>query len=97
MCNAVQVSITPPQRIKMGPQQRLGIYVGYNSPLIIKYLEPLMGDLFTVRFTDCHFDEKNFPSMGNLKASKEEKQKKGRQFHLDRKRFNPSRSKNFRM
>ena len=29
---AVYVSITPPQRTKMGPQRRLGIYVGYESP-----------------------------------------------------------------
>ena len=60
----------------MGPQRRLGIYVGYNSPSIIRYLKPLMGDLFTARFADCHFDEENFPSMENPKASKEEKQKK---------------------
>ena len=37
---------------------------------------PLTGDLFTARFADCHFDEENFPSMGNPKASIEEKQKK---------------------
>ena len=36
---AVYVPITPPQRTKMGPQRRLGIYVGYESPSIIKYLE----------------------------------------------------------
>ena len=60
----------------MGPQRRLGIYVGYSSPSIIRYLESLMGDLFTARFADCHFDEKNFPSMENPKTSKEEKKKK---------------------
>lgn len=36
---AVYVPIAPPQRSKMGPQRRLEIYVGYESPLIIKYLE----------------------------------------------------------
>jgi hypothetical protein len=31
----------------MGPHKKLGIYVGFQSPSIIKYLEPLVGDLFT--------------------------------------------------
>ena len=47
----------------MGPQRRLGIYVGYESPSIIKYLEPSTGDLFTARFVDCHFDEKLYPTL----------------------------------
>ena len=61
---AVYVPITPPLRTKMGPQRRLGIYVGYNSPTIVRYLEPTTGDLFTARFADCHFDETCFPSLG---------------------------------
>jgi hypothetical protein len=47
----------------MGPQRRLGIYVGYESSSIIKYLEPSTGDLFTARFVDCHFDESFFPTI----------------------------------
>ncbi|KAM2132334.1 hypothetical protein ACFX1Q_013733 [Malus domestica] len=31
----------------MGPQRKMGIYVSYDSPSIIRYLEPLIGDLFT--------------------------------------------------
>ncbi|KAI3821171.1 hypothetical protein L1987_08729 [Smallanthus sonchifolius] len=61
---AVYVPIAPPQRTKMGPQRRLGIYVGYESPSIIKYLEPTTGDLFTARFVDCHFNESTFPTLG---------------------------------
>ena len=53
----------PPLRTKMGPQRKMGIYVGYDSPSIVRYLEPLTGDLFTVRFADCHFDETVFPSL----------------------------------
>ena len=53
-----------PQRIKMGPQCRSGIYIGFDSPSIIKYLEPLTEDVFRARFADCHFDEVNFPSLG---------------------------------
>ena len=64
----------------MGPQRRLEIYVGYNSLSIIRYLEHLTSDLFTARFADCHFDEDNFPSMGNPKTSKEEKQKNEKEF-----------------
>jgi transposase InsO family protein len=44
---AVYVPISPPKRTSMGPHRKLGIYVGYSSPSIIKYLEPLTGDLFT--------------------------------------------------
>ena len=58
------VLIAPPKRTKMGPQRRLKIYIGYESPTIIKYLEPSMGDIFTARFVDCHFDESNFPTTG---------------------------------
>jgi len=33
----------------MGPQ-RMVIYVGYESPSIVNYLEPQTGDVFTTRF-----------------------------------------------
>ena len=42
----VQVPIAPPQCTKTGPQRRSGIYIGFDSPSIIKYLEPLIGDVF---------------------------------------------------
>ena len=54
-------------RTKMGPQIRLGIYVGFDSPSIIRYLEPLTRDLFTARFADCRFDETNFLQLGGEK------------------------------
>ena len=54
---AVYVPIAPPQRTKMGLQRRLEIYVGYESPSIIKYLKPMTGDLFKTRFVNCHFYE----------------------------------------
>ena len=69
----VQVPIAPPKRTKMGPQCRLGIYIGFNSPAIIKYLEPLIGDVFRVRFEDCYFDEVNFSSLGRDKLPNEER------------------------
>ncbi|KAM1683262.1 hypothetical protein ACFX14_034438 [Malus domestica] len=51
----------------MGPQRTIGIYVGYDSPSIVRYLEPLTRDLFIIHFTDCHFDETDFPSLGGDK------------------------------
>ena len=55
----------------MGPQRRLGIYVGYESPSIIRYLEPKTGDVFTARFADCHFNEAIFPVLGGEKKQLE--------------------------
>uniref|UniRef100_A0A2N9J4G7 Reverse transcriptase Ty1/copia-type domain-containing protein n=1 Tax=Fagus sylvatica TaxID=28930 RepID=A0A2N9J4G7_FAGSY len=52
----------------MGPQRRLGIYVGFDSPSIIRYLEPLTGDIFKARFDDCHFNETIFPPLGGEKS-----------------------------
>ncbi|GKC45257.1 retrovirus-related pol polyprotein from transposon TNT 1-94, partial [Tanacetum coccineum] len=68
---AVYVPIAPPQRTKIGPQRRLGIYVGYETSSIIRYIEPLTGDLFTARFADCHFDEAVFPELGGVKENQE--------------------------
>jgi hypothetical protein len=65
----VYVLISPPQRTKMGPQRRLGIYIGFHSPSIIKYLEPLTGDVFTAHFADYQFDETIFPILGGKKKS----------------------------
>ena len=70
---AVYVLIAPPQCTKIGPQRRLGIYVKFDSPSIIKYLEPLTGDVFTARFDDCHFNKTNFLTLeeGIKKLEKE--------------------------
>jgi hypothetical protein len=44
--------------------------VGYQSPSIIKYLEPLTGDLFTARFVDCIFNEDHFPALREIISTK---------------------------
>jgi hypothetical protein len=31
----------------MDRHRKMGIYVGYHFPSIVKYLEPMIGDLFT--------------------------------------------------
>jgi hypothetical protein len=48
----------------MGPHRRMGIYMGFQSPSILKYMEPLTGDLFTVRFADGIFNEDHFLALG---------------------------------
>ena len=67
----IYVPIAPPQHTKMGPQRRLGIYVGFETPSIIRYLEPLTGDIFTARFVDCQFNEVVFPTLGGEKKEGE--------------------------
>nr|ABA98087.1 retrotransposon protein, putative, Ty1-copia subclass [Oryza sativa Japonica Group] len=61
---AVYIPISQPQHTAMGPHRKVGIYVGFKSPSIIKYLEPLTGDLFTARFADSIFDEEHFLALG---------------------------------
>ncbi|KAL4317920.1 hypothetical protein GQ457_18G004240 [Hibiscus cannabinus] len=46
----IYVLIAPSQLKKMDHQRRLGIYVGFVSPSIIKYLKPLICNLFTAHF-----------------------------------------------
>jgi hypothetical protein len=53
----------------MGPQRRLRIYIDFYSPSIIKYLEPLTGDIFTARFTYCQFDETIFSILGEKRKA----------------------------
>ena len=70
---AIYVPIAPTQRTKMGPQRRLGIYVGFDSPSIIRYLEPLTDNVFTARFAYYHFNESVFSSLGKEKSILEER------------------------
>jgi hypothetical protein len=64
----VYVLIALPQRTKMEPQHKLGIYVDFDSPSIIRYLEPLTGDILKACFENCHFDENIFTSPGKEKS-----------------------------
>ena len=68
----VYVPIAPTHRPKLGPQRRLGIYVGFQSASIINYIEPLTGEVFIARFADCYFDENLFPPLGGDKPIPEE-------------------------
>ena len=48
----------------MGSHRKMGIYVGYLSLSVIKYLEPLIGDLLASQYADCIFNEEHFPALG---------------------------------
>jgi hypothetical protein len=61
---AVYTPISPTKQTSMSPHRRMGIYVGFQFPSILKYLEPLTGDLFTTRFVDCIFNEDYFLALG---------------------------------
>jgi hypothetical protein len=59
----VYTPFSPPKRTSMGPHKRMGIYVGFQSLSILKYLQPLTVDLFTTWFADCIFNEDHFPAL----------------------------------
>ena len=66
--------ITPPQKTKMGPKHRIRIYIGFDSPYIIRFLEHLISDVFKARFEDYHFDENIFLSLETEKLVPEARQ-----------------------
>ena len=68
----VYLPIAPTYRPKLGPQCRLGIYVGFQSSSIINYIEPLTREVFTAQFANYHFDENIFPPLGGDKPIPEE-------------------------
>ena len=72
-CCVVYVPIAPPQRTKMGPQKRLGVDVGYDSPSIIRYLEPQTSDVFTTHFANYQFSEAFFLALGGEKKQLKKK------------------------
>ena len=79
---AVYVPIAPTQRTKMGPQRRIGIYVGFDSLSIIKYLEPMTRDVFRARFANCHFNETVFPQLrGKSRSQKDDMRSLGMHLH----------------
>ncbi|GJW52752.1 disease resistance CC-NBS-LRR class family protein [Tanacetum coccineum] len=68
---AIYVPIAPPQQTKMGPQRRLGIYVGYETISIIRYLEPLTGDVFTSRLLIAILMRQFSPRLGKKNKNHE--------------------------
>ena len=55
----------------MDLQRRIRIYIGFDSPSIIRNFKPLTGNVFKARFEDCHFDENIYPSLGKANSMPE--------------------------
>ena len=66
---AAYVPIPPTKRSKIGPQRRLAIYVGFDSPSKIRHIDPLTGDLHFSSFNDTIFDETVFPTLGGVERN----------------------------
>lgn len=61
----ILVPILGPKRTKMGPQRREGIFIGFDSPSIVRYLDPSTANLFKARYLDCQFREDIFPTLND--------------------------------
>jgi hypothetical protein len=55
----VYIPISPPQRTVMGPHRKVGIYMGFQSPSIIKYLGLLIGALRQLGAVEAPFGSKS--------------------------------------
>jgi hypothetical protein len=67
--SAVYVPIPQAKRKKFEPLRQLGIYIGFISPSIIRYLDPSTGNVFTAHTSMCEYDESIFPTLINQEAS----------------------------
>ena len=63
-CCQVYVPIPPLWRLALGSFHKSGIYVGYETSSIIRFLDPAIGDCHTTLFADCICDEDLFPTLG---------------------------------
>ncbi len=66
----VWIPLTDPNRHKMGAHRQEGIYVGFDSPSIVRYLEPTTTNLYKARFVNCRFIETKFPFLPSKTQSK---------------------------
>jgi hypothetical protein len=59
----VWVPVSEPKRNTIGPHRQEGIYIGFDSASIIRYLDPISGALLRARFANCRFIETVFPTL----------------------------------
>lgn len=59
----VWVPVAEPKRKTIGAHREEGIYIGFDSPAIIRYLVPATGILLKARFANCRFIENIFPRL----------------------------------
>jgi hypothetical protein len=65
----VWVPVAKPQQKTIGRHRQEGIYVGFDSPSIIRYVSPSNGVLHKARFQNCQFDESHFPPLASSQPS----------------------------
>ena len=58
----VWVPVPEPQRKTIGTHRSEAIYLGYDSPNIIGYMDPKTGAILKVRLVNCKFIEHIFPT-----------------------------------
>jgi hypothetical protein len=61
----VWVPVAEPQQKTIGCHRQEGIYVGFDSPSIIRYVSPSTGVLHKARFQNYQFDESHFPLLAS--------------------------------
>jgi hypothetical protein len=65
----VWVPVAEPQQKTIGRHRQEGIYVGFDSPSIIRYVSPSTGILHKARFQNCQFDESHFLLLASSQPS----------------------------
>lgn len=70
--SAVYVPIPPNKRSKFDPKRQLGIYIGFESPSILRYLDPITGDSFVAHISMCKFNENLFPRLSTEEQTAQE-------------------------
>ena len=63
----VWVPVSEPQLKTIGTHHLEGIYIGFDSPSVIRYLSIPAGSFLRAQFQNSHFDENIFPSLPNTK------------------------------
>jgi hypothetical protein len=59
----VWIPVPEPKRHTIGPHRQEGIYIGFDSTSIIRYLDPQTGNLLRARFVNCRFVETIYPTL----------------------------------
>ena len=59
----VWVPLPDPKRHTIGSHRQKGIYGGFVSLSIIRYIDPITRSLYKVRFVNCKFLEDKFPTL----------------------------------
>jgi hypothetical protein len=54
-----------PRKYTIGAHHQKGVYVGFDFPSIIRYLDPSIGNLYKAKFANYRLIETNFPALSS--------------------------------